>query len=153
MMFKTKTIPGSITPTSVAPEPALKPPATPTIISAEMTVLGNLNSTGDLQVDGIVTGDIAAHRLVIAESGTVNGNVAAQQVRICGALNGAVRSARLTLTATARVLGDVHHEVLTVETGGQLEGHSHRIVADPAPTALTRTTPSALHEANDFLAT
>jgi cytoskeletal protein CcmA (bactofilin family) len=37
----------------------------------------------------------------------------------------------VTLTATARVVGDIHHELLAIETGGQLEGMSRRLT--PAP--------------------
>jgi len=96
-----------------------------------MTVNGNLHSQGDVQVEGAVVGDIAAAKLVIADGGTVTGNITAQDERICGGLNGSVRANTVTLTATARVLGDVHHDLLTIETGGRLEGLSRRLVAEP----------------------
>jgi cytoskeletal protein CcmA (bactofilin family) len=118
-----------------------KSPSVPSIISADMTVNGNLHSLGDVQVEGAVVGDIAAAKLVIADGGTVTGNISAHDVRICGGLNGSVRANTVTLTATARVLGDVHHDLLTIETGGRLEGLSRRLVAEPdvveAPAAVT----------------
>jgi cytoskeletal protein CcmA (bactofilin family) len=149
MMFKTKSA------DAVPSQPGLKNAAAPTVISADMTIQGDLKSAGDLQVEGIVIGDIEAGRLVIAEGGKVNGNVAAQNVRICGALNGAVRSAMVTLTATARVLGDVHHELLSIETGGQLEGQSRRIATGPTPAPLSpfsSITPPALYDLHSFAA-
>jgi cytoskeletal protein CcmA (bactofilin family) len=99
----------------------------PSIISAEMTIHGDLQSSGDVQIEGTIFGDLNVTKLTIAEGGTVSGNITAKNVRICGALNGSVRSEMVTLTATARVVGDVHHELLNIETGGQLEGMSRRL--------------------------
>jgi len=100
----------------------------PSIVSSEMTIHGDLQSSGDLQIEGTVVGEIEVGKLVIAEGGTVSGNIVAKDVRICGALNGSVRSVMITLTSTARVVGDLHHEVLAIEAGGQLEGMSRRWV-------------------------
>ena len=106
----------------------------PSIVSAEMTIHGDLQSSGDLQIEGTVVGEIEVGKLVIAEGGTVSGNIVAKDVRICGALTGSVRSVMITLTSTARVVGDLHHEVLAIEAGGQLEGMSRRWVpGSPEP--------------------
>ncbi len=137
-MFKTKQ-PAPMTTSSsmVTAEPA-KPvkqlsraSTVPSIISSEMTIHGDLQSNGDLQIEGTIIGDLNVTKLTIAEGGTVSGNIVAKNVRICGALNGSVRSEMVTLTATARVVGDIHHELLAIETGGQLEGMSRRLT--PAP--------------------
>jgi cytoskeletal protein CcmA (bactofilin family) len=108
----------------------------PSIISAEMTIHGDLHSNGDLQIEGTIIGDLNVTKLTIAEGGSVSGNIVAKNVRICGALNGSVRSEMVTLTATARVVGDIHHELLAIETGGQLEGMSRRLVANPPQISL-----------------
>jgi len=134
-MFKSKKEAG--TGISVAPPPAPRAPSRPaprstipSIISADTTIHGHLHSTGDVQVEGAVVGDITATKLVIADGGSVAGNITAKDVRICGALTGAVHSEMVTLTATARVLGDIHHELLAIETGGRLEGMSRRLVPE-----------------------
>jgi cytoskeletal protein CcmA (bactofilin family) len=103
----------------------------PSIISSEMTIRGDMQSDGDVQIEGTVYGDLNVTKLTIAEGGMVSGNITAKNVRICGALNGSVRSEMVTLTATARVVGDIHHELLAIETGGQLEGMSRRLVPHP----------------------
>ncbi len=139
-MFKNKKEAAG-TSVSVPPPAAPRPPsrpaprsAVPSIISADTTIHGHLHSTGDVQVEGAVVGDITATKLVIADGGSVAGNVTAKDVRICGALTGAVHGEMVTLTNTARVLGDIHHELLAIETGGRLEGMSRRLV--PAQTTL-----------------
>jgi cytoskeletal protein CcmA (bactofilin family) len=144
-MFKSKNPPSNPTvtnmqPIAAAPRPVPKPvpkaSGVPSIISAEMTIRGDLKSPGDLQIEGAVMGEIEVGKLVIAEGGRVEGNITAQNVKICGALHGSVRASMVTLTATARVIGDIHHELLAIETGGQLEGMARRIQADtPRPMA------------------
>jgi cytoskeletal protein CcmA (bactofilin family) len=112
------------------PKLALKN-AVPSIVSVDMSIKGDMTSAGDLQVEGTVEGDIHVTKLVIVEGGHVIGDITAREVRICGTLKGSVRSAAITLTASARVTGDLHHELLTIETGGQLEGQSRRLVREP----------------------
>jgi cytoskeletal protein CcmA (bactofilin family) len=114
-----------------------RPGAAPSVVTAEMTVNGDMQSPGDVQVEGRVVGQIKVNRLVLAEGAAVTGDIIAKDVRICGTLNGTVRSQMVTLTETGRVIGDIYHELLSIETGGQLEGRCHRLapesdIAEPA---------------------
>jgi len=115
-----------------------RPGAVPSVVTAEMTVNGDLQSPGDVQVEGRIVGQIKVNRLILAEGAAVTGDIIAKDVRICGTLKGTVRSQMVTLTETGRVIGDIYHELLSIETGGQLEGRCHRLIpegdiAEPAP--------------------
>lgn len=131
-MFKDKKPAPSTTPLAALDRSklALKN-SVPSIVSADMSIKGDMSSVGDLQVEGTVEGDIHVTKLVIAEGGRVIGDITARDIRICGTLKGSVRGTSITLTASARVTGDLHHELLTIETGGQLEGQSRRLVREP----------------------
>jgi cytoskeletal protein CcmA (bactofilin family) len=98
----------------------------PSIISADMTIRGNLKCPGRLQIEGTVLGDIEVGQLVISDGAIVQGEIDAQEVEISGSLTGLVRAREITLKATARVLGDLHHEVLAIEPGAKLEGQCKR---------------------------
>ncbi len=132
-MFKTKN--GVAVPVAqgaaLATRPAPKRASVPTIVSADMVVEGNFQSTGELHVEGSVIGDIAVAKLIIAEGGAVRGDVAALDLRVCGTLQGSARAKVVTLTASAVMTGDVVHELLTIETGAQLEGHCRRLAPEP----------------------
>ena len=52
-----------------APKP--KPPAS--TLSADLHITGNIKTSGDIQVEGTVEGDIRAHLLTIGESATIKG--------------------------------------------------------------------------------
>ena len=49
----------------------------PSIISADLTITGNLQSDGDIQIDGQVDGDVLSRSLTIGQGAKVNGTVRA----------------------------------------------------------------------------
>lgn len=98
----------------------------PSIISRGLTITGDLASDGEIQVDGRVEGDIACVSLVVGLSGEVVGEVRAQSMRLHGQLTGQVHADSVFLAATARMVGDVHHQSLAIEPGAFLQGMCRR---------------------------
>jgi cytoskeletal protein CcmA (bactofilin family) len=101
--------------------------AVPSIVSSDLTIEGNLNSAGEIQVDGVVHGDIRCKALIVGVKGSVTGEVTAQTVRMHGAVKGMIRAKSVFLASTARMSGDVEHESLAIEPGAYMEGHCKRI--------------------------
>ncbi|MBT4999994.1 MAG: polymer-forming cytoskeletal protein [Tateyamaria sp.] len=104
--------------------PKTKPPAS--ILSADLHVTGNMKTTGDIQVEGTVEGDIRAHLLTIGESATIKGEVVADDVIVNGRIVGRVRGLKVRLTSTARVEGDIIHKTIAIESGAHFEGSVQR---------------------------
>ena len=74
---------------SSAPMPSTpKAKAPASTLSSDLTVVGNLRSTGDILVEGTIEGDIRAHMLTVGESATVKGEVVADDVVVNGRKNG-----------------------------------------------------------------
>ena len=126
---------------SPAPEfkptaPKAKPPAS--ILSADLHVEGNLKTTGDVQVEGQVTGDIRAHLLTVGEGATIKGEVVADDVVVNGRIVGRVRGLKVRLTSTARVEGDIIHKTIAIESGAHFEGAVQR---QDDPLGGSKTTP------------
>jgi len=117
----------------------------PSIISPDLKVIGNLQTEGDLQVEGIVDGDIRAHLLTIGENATITGEVVAEDVVVNGHVIGRIRGQKVRLTATGRVEGDILHKTIAIEAGAHFEGSVHR-ADDPingaAPKAATASSSS-----------
>ncbi|THD74678.1 polymer-forming cytoskeletal protein [Thalassobius vesicularis] len=105
-----------------APKP--KPPAS--ILSSDLTIVGNLKTTGDIQVEGAVEGDIRAHLLTVGETATIKGEVVADDVVVNGRVVGRVRGLKVRLTSTARVEGDIIHKTIAIESGAHFEGSVQR---------------------------
>src|SRR5882724_5250606 len=81
----------------------MKKASVPSIISPDLRVNGDLVCSGDIQVDGWIEGDIQSRNVVIGESATVHGAIQAENVRICGTVNGQIRADNVTLERSARV--------------------------------------------------
>ena len=101
-------------------------PAPPSLISNDLTVAGDLDGKGEVQIDGTVNGNIICNTLLVGESATINGEVIAESVRVHGAVNGQIKAPTVSLASTARVVGNILHENLSIEPGAFLEGHCKR---------------------------
>ena len=115
----------AVTPQDYRPAaPKAKPPAS--ILSADLHIKGDLRTTGDIQIEGQVDGDIRAHLLTVGEGATVRGELVADDVVINGRIVGRVRGLKVRLTSTARVEGDIIHKTIAIESGAHFEGSVQR---------------------------
>ena len=101
---------------------AMRDKGVPSIISAKMSVTGNLSGDGVMQVDGTVEGDILCAELTLGETAQVRGDIECDTVYVHGSINGEICARSVNLSATARVTGDIQHEELSIEAGAHLEG-------------------------------
>ena len=62
--------------------------AAPSIISADLTVTGTLVSNGDIQIDGVVDGDVRSVGLVIGEKAEIHGEILADDITVRGRVIG-----------------------------------------------------------------
>lgn len=101
--------------------------AMPSIIADGMRVTGEVASPGDVQVDGVLEGDVRAGSLTVGPSGHIVGEIAAERVSISGGVTGRIRARSVSLSKTARVKGDIAHESLSIEAGAAFEGQVTRM--------------------------
>ena len=95
----------------------------PSIISADLTVTGTLVSNGDIQIDGVVEGDVRSIGLVIGEKAEIHGEILAEDITVRGRVIGRIRARKVQLAATSHVEGDILHEAFAVEAGAFFEGN------------------------------
>ena len=110
--------------------------AAPSILSADAVVTGTLVSTGDMQIDGRVEGDVHSTSLVIGDKAEIHGEVIAEDITVRGRVIGRIRARKVLLCATSHVEGDILHEAFAVESGAFFEGncrHSDNPLGDAAP--------------------
>jgi len=98
----------------------------PSIIGTDVVIQGNLVTSGDLQVDGTIQGDVRATAVVIGPQGAVHGELAAEEVAVRGRVIGPIRGLRVRVFSGAHVDGDIVHDSLAVETGAFCQGSIRR---------------------------
>src|SRR6185436_7127066 len=99
------------------------------VIGNDLKIIGQglkIISQGTLQVDGEVEGDVGGSEVIIGEKGKVTGTVAAERVIVRGQICGVIRGVTVTLQASSRVEGDIHHMSLAIEQGAEFDGRCRR---------------------------
>jgi cytoskeletal protein CcmA (bactofilin family) len=104
-------------------------PAAPSLLSVDLQVTGDITSGGEVHISGLVNGDIIAKKLTLSEGSAVTGAVVAETAMVAGALTGRLSANTVILAKTARVVADITHVSLTIETGALFEGYSRRVEA------------------------
>jgi cytoskeletal protein CcmA (bactofilin family) len=113
---------------TAAPRPAAGLPgkSAPSTIGPDLTIMGNLVSKGEVQVDGEIQGDINCAHLVVGENARITGGIVADDVIVRGRVMGSIRGNRVTLQTSSHVEGDIYHQSLAIEQGALFEGRSRR---------------------------
>lgn len=93
-------------------------------ISKDTSIDGNVETTGNLRIEGKVKGNIRARsKIVLGTSGEVEGKVYAQTADIEGTIKGTVQvEGMLTLKSTANIKGDIKTGKLAMEAGAVFDG-------------------------------
>ena len=101
-------------------------PVPPSLVSSDVTIIGDLRCDGEIQIDGKIDGDIKTKTLEIGKTASIKGEIVADKVRVNGTVNGRIKARSVELFSSAHVVGDIMHEDLSIETGAFLEGHCMR---------------------------
>jgi cytoskeletal protein CcmA (bactofilin family) len=106
-------------------------------IGAEVVITGNVNAAGDIHLDGTIEGDLTCTTLTQGASGNVRGNIVAEKATLAGSVDGTIAARDLVLERTAKILGDLSYENVSIETGARVDGRvSHRPTADASTLKL-----------------
>jgi cytoskeletal protein CcmA (bactofilin family) len=104
--------------------------STPSIISADLVVKGTLTSTGDLQIDSRVEGDVRSAGLVIGSNAVIQGDVVADDITVRGRVLGNIHAGSVVLGASCHIRGNILYRTLAIEHGANVEGNC-RTADDP----------------------
>ena len=86
--------------------------------------LGDINSNGDIRVDGTLKGSIKTEgKVVLGKEGVVEGDVICQNADISGVIKAKITvSNLLSLKDTAKLKGDIVTNKLSIEPGAEFTG-------------------------------
>ena len=91
-------------------------------LSSDLQFDGTITGAGDLQIDGAIKGDVRVGRLIVGETGAIEGNVSGDYVEIRGRVVGAISGKQVKLIATAYVDGDITAEQMSIDIGAYFQG-------------------------------
>ena len=100
-----------------------------TLISKDSEIIGDINFSGDLEIQGKVKGNIIAKSdsnatVRVVEGGQVNGEIRAPKIIVNGDVSGDVHcSEHVELAAQAKVEGNVNYNLIEMVKGAQVNGN------------------------------
>ena len=93
-------------------------------ISETCQIVGDMSTIGNLTIAGIIDGNIVSQRLVILDTGTINGNIESAKIEVEGQINGNIQGNNIYLGRNAIVRGDIYFfESLKTEEGADVDGY------------------------------
>lgn len=94
----------------------------PSILSSDISILGNIVSDGFIEVEGKIEGNITCQCATIRKLGSVHGDLVAESVHIDGQVYGLVKARHVRITETGRVKGMVMYETISIQDGAYIDG-------------------------------
>jgi cytoskeletal protein CcmA (bactofilin family) len=100
------------------------PEAGLSVIASGMKIVGDIESTGVVKIEGTVEGAVrGARQLLLGRQGTIHGDIRAHEVIIGGTVVGTiVADERVEVQGTSSVQGDIHTKSIVVLEGGVING-------------------------------
>lgn len=108
--------------TPPAPIEAPKTPLPESVIGEELTINGDIASTGAIRVDGVVRGDISCDSITITPNGSVEGRITARRISVRGRVTGGITGGRVMIYTSAVIDADILHQGIGIEMGTRFEG-------------------------------
>jgi cytoskeletal protein CcmA (bactofilin family) len=101
------------------------PEAGLSFIAAGMKIIGDIESSGVVKIEGVVEGAVrGARQLLLGRQGTIRGDVRAQEAVIGGTVIGTITAdERVEIQGTSRVQGDIQTKSIVVLEGGVINGN------------------------------
>ena len=94
------------------------------LISETVSIEGTINSSGAIDVAGLIKGPVYSKELIVRDTGSITGTIEADDVEIHGHLDGKVVGQDIVIGGTGTVKGDIEFaNNLKTENGADIDGY------------------------------
>src|SRR6476620_1568867 len=102
----------------------VQPTGGTTIIGNGVTLTGDINSTADIRIDGVLKGNVVSTaRVLVGAGGVIEGDMQCLQADFMGKIKGNIKTKEiLSLRGDAHVFGDIFAGKLQVEPTANFNG-------------------------------
>ena len=94
------------------------------LISETVSLEGTINSSGAIDIAGLVKGPVISKEIVIRETGSITGSIEGDRVEIHGHMDGKISGEDVIIGSTGTVKGDIEFSNnLRTENGADIDGY------------------------------
>jgi cytoskeletal protein CcmA (bactofilin family) len=110
------------------------------LISNGTEIIGDIKSTGDIRIDGSLTGNLNVKgKVVIGPTGKISGEVICKNSEVSGYIEGKITVGELlSLKASSTIIGDIATLKLSIEPGAKFSGNCKMIDTEKRGAAPAR---------------
>ena len=94
------------------------------LISETVSIEGTINSSGAIDIAGLVKGPVYSKEIIIRETGSITGSIEADHVEVHGHMDGKISGDDIIIGSTGTVKGDIEFgNNLRTENGADIDGY------------------------------
>ena len=94
------------------------------LISETVSIEGTINSSGAIDIAGLVKGPVISKEIVVRETGSITGSIEGDRIEIHGHMDGKISGDDVIIGSTGTVKGDIEFgNNLRTENGADIDGY------------------------------
>ena len=94
------------------------------LISETVSIEGTINSSGAIDIAGLVKGPVTSKEVVIRETGSITGSIEGDRIEVHGHMDGKISGQDVLVGSTGTVKGDIEFSNnLKTENGADIDGY------------------------------
>ena len=94
------------------------------LISETVSIEGTINSSGAIDIAGLIKGPVISKEIIIRETGSVTGTIEGDRVEVHGHMDGKISGTNVIVGSTGTVKGDIEFgNNLKTENGADIDGY------------------------------
>tara|TARA_B100001250_G_scaffold107231_1_gene90434 strand:+ start:824 stop:1306 length:483 start_codon:yes stop_codon:yes gene_type:complete len=94
------------------------------LISETVSIEGTINSSGAIDVAGLIKGPVISKEIIVRETGSVTGTIEGDRIEIHGHMDGKISGDNIIIGGTGTVKGDIEFgNNLKTENGADIDGY------------------------------
>tara|TARA_B100001989_G_C24539871_1_gene466898 strand:- start:918 stop:1385 length:468 start_codon:yes stop_codon:yes gene_type:complete len=94
------------------------------LISETVSIEGTINSSGAIDVAGLIKGPVYSKEIIVRETGSITGSIEGEHIEIHGHMDGKVSGQDVVIGSTGTVKGDIEFgNNLKTENGADIDGY------------------------------
>ena len=94
------------------------------LISETVSIEGTINSSGAIDIAGLVKGPVYSKEVIVRETGSITGSIEADHIEIFGHMDGKISGDNVIVGSTGTIKGDIDFgNNLKTENGADIDGY------------------------------
>ena len=94
------------------------------LISETVSIEGTINSSGAIDIAGLIKGPVISKEIIVRETGSITGSIEGDHIEVHGHMDGKISGGDIVIGSTGTIKGDIEFSNnLKTENGADIDGY------------------------------